>query len=340
MGPPRWPAGATDAGVSTRPVQTIAGPTDGSIAIAVEGLVKTFGSTRALDGLDLTVRAGEVHGFLGPNGAGKTTTIRILLGLLRPDAGHVVLLGGDPWGDAVALHRRLAYVPGDVSLWPKLSGGEVIDLFGRLRGDLDPRRRDELLERFELDPAKKARTYSKGNRQKVGLVAALASSAELLILDEPTSGLDPLMEAVFQDCIREVKAEGRTVLLSSHVLAEVEVLCDRVSIIRAGRTEQSGSLSEMRHLTRTSIVVETSRPPGALADVAGVHGLEVEGARARFDVDTDDLDRVMRCLSELGIRSLVCHPPTLEELFLRHYGDELARERAAARGNGAHDAVS
>jgi len=206
----------------------------------------------------------------------------------------------------------------------------VIDLFGRLRGDLDRRRRDALLERFELDPTKKARTYSKGNRQKVGLVAALASTAELLILDEPTSGLDPLMEAVFQDCIREVRAEGRTVLLSSHILAEVEALCDRVSIIRAGRTEQTGTLSEMRHLTRTSIAAETTTPAGALADVPGVHGLDVDGSRVRFDVDTDHLDGAMRRLSELGIRNLVSHPPTLEELFLRHYGDELARERAAA----------
>jgi ABC-2 type transport system ATP-binding protein len=220
-------------------------------AISVTGLVKSFGSTRALDGLDLVVETGEVHGFLGPNGAGKTTTIRILLGLLRADRGRVVLLDGDPWRDAVALHRRLAYVPGEVVLWPRLSGGEVIDLLGRLRGDLDPRRRDELLERFELDPTKKSRTYSKGNRQKVGLVAALASSAELLVLDEPTSGLDPLMEAVFQDCIREVRAEGRTVLLSSHILAEVEALCDRVSIIRDGRTRQSGTLQELRGMTRT-----------------------------------------------------------------------------------------
>lgn len=290
------------------------------------GLVKTFGATRALDGLDLVVRHGEVHGFLGPNGAGKTTTIRILLGLLRADAGRVGLLGGDPWRDAVELHRRLAYVPGDVSLWPKLSGGEILDLFGRLRGDLDRRRRDELLERFELDPTKKARTYSKGNRQKVGLVAALASSAELLILDEPTSGLDPLMEAVFQECIREVKAEGRTVLLSSHILAEVEALCDRVSIIRAGRTEQTGTLVELRHLTRTSIVAETARPPDALAALAGVHGLEIDGTHARFDVDTDHLDETVRLLGELGVRSLACHPPTLEELFLRHYGDELAHD--------------
>jgi len=294
-------------------------------AIAISGLVKTFGTTRALDGLDLTVAVGEVHGFLGPNGSGKTTTIRVLLGLLRADQGRVELLDGDPWRDAVALHRRLAYVPGDVTLWPKLSGGEVIDLLGRLRGDLDPRRRDELLERFELDPTKKARTYSKGNRQKVGLVAALASSAELLLLDEPTSGLDPLMEAVFQDCIREVKAEGRTVLLSSHILAEVEALSDRVSIIRAGRTEQSGTLQELRGMTRTMIVAELARTDG-IAGLPGVHALEIDGTRVRFDVDTDQLDTVVRRLGELGVRSLVSQPPTLEELFLRHYGEELSNE--------------
>ncbi|HSA51264.1 MAG TPA: ABC transporter ATP-binding protein [Yinghuangia sp.] len=290
-------------------------------AVSVQGLVKTFGRTRALDGLDLTVATGEVHGFLGPNGAGKTTAIRVLLGLLRPDGGEVALLGGDPWSDAVALHRRLAYVPGDVSLWPKLSGGEIIDVFGRLRGDLDPARRDELLERFELDPTKKARTYSKGNRQKVALVAALASSAELLILDEPTSGLDPLMEAVFQECIREVKAQGRTVLLSSHILAEVENLCDRVSIIRAGRTVETGTLADLRHLTRTSIDAVTDRPATGLEALAGVHNLRLDGSRARFDVDTDRLDDAVRRLTIFGLRGLTSRPPTLEELFLRHYDD-------------------
>jgi ABC-2 type transport system ATP-binding protein len=299
-------------------------------AISISDLVKTFGSTRALDGLDLVVETGEVHGFLGPNGAGKTTTIRVLLGLLRADRGSVVLLGGDPWRDAVALHRRLAYVPGEVTLWPRLSGGEVIDLMGRLRGDLDPRRRDELLERFELDPTKKARTYSKGNRQKVGLVAALASSAELLILDEPTSGLDPLMEAVFQDCIREVRSEGRTVLLSSHILAEVEALCDRVSIIRAGRTQQSGTLQELRGMTRTSITAEVAHAADGLGELPGIHGLEVDGARVHFDVDTAHLEAAVQRLGELGVRSLQSHPPTLEELFLRHYGDELEHERELA----------
>jgi ABC-2 type transport system ATP-binding protein len=294
-----------------------------STAISISSLVKSYGPTRALDGLDLSVETGEVHGFLGPNGAGKSTTIRILLGLLSADAGAVRLLCGDPWADAVALHRRLAYVPGDVNLWPNLTGGEAIDLLGRLRGGLDPRRRGELLERFELDPTKKGRAYSKGNRQKVALVAALAADVELLILDEPTSGLDPLMEAIFQECIGELHAAGRTVLLSSHILAEVEALCDRVSIIRAGRTVESGTLADMRHVTRTAIVVETADPPDGLAALAGVHDLRVDGLRASFDVDTTQLDAVLAHLTKLGVRSLTSRPPTLEELFLRHYGDEL-----------------
>jgi ABC-2 type transport system ATP-binding protein len=297
-----------------------------SAAISVSGLVKTFGPTRALDGLDLEVTTGEVHGFLGPNGSGKSTTIRVLLGLLRPDSGAVRLLDGDPWHDAVALHGRLAYVPGDVTLWPQISGGEAIDLLGRLRGGLDPARRAELLERFDLDPTKKARSYSKGNRQKVALVAALASDAELLILDEPTSGLDPLMEAVFQECIREARTEGRTVLLSSHILAEAEALCDRVSIIRHGRTVQTGSLSELRHLTRTSIAVETARPITGLEALPGVHDAAFQNGHVRFDVDTDHLDGVLRHLTDFGVRSLHSAPPTLEELFLRHYGDELAED--------------
>jgi ABC-2 type transport system ATP-binding protein len=297
-----------------------------SAAIAVSGLVKTFGPTRALDGLDLEVATGEVHGFLGPNGSGKSTTIRVLLGLLRPDSGTVRLLDGDPWDDAVDLHRRLAYVPGDVTLWPGITGGEAIDLLGRLRGGVDRARRAELLERFDLDPTKKARSYSKGNRQKVALVAALASDVELLILDEPTSGLDPLMEAVFQEYIREVRAAGRTVLLSSHILAEAEALCDRVSIIRHGRTVQTGSLAELRHLTRTSIAAETARPVTGLDLLPGVHDVAVRGGRVRFDVDTDHLDDVLRHLAEFGVRSLRSAPPTLEELFLRHYGDELAED--------------
>jgi ABC-2 type transport system ATP-binding protein len=292
-------------------------------AISVSGLVKTFGATLALDGLDLEVATGEVHGFLGPNGAGKSTTIRVLLGLLRADAGSVRLLDGDPWRDAVALHRRLAYVPGDVTLWPGITGGEAIDLLGRLQGGLDPARRAELLDRYDLDPRKKTRTYSKGNRQKVALVAALASDAELLVLDEPTSGLDPLMEAVFQDDVRRLRAEGRTVLLSSHILAEAEALCDRVSIIRHGRTVQSGSLADLRHLTRTSMTVETARPVEGLAGLPGVHDVRTAGGRMHLDVDTDALDAVVAHLAGSGVRALTSAPPTLEELFLRHYGDEL-----------------
>ena len=293
-------------------------------AIHTSGLVKSFGSTRALDGLDLSVAAGEVHGFLGPNGAGKSTTIRVLLGLLRADAGEATVLGGDPWRDAVALHRRLAYVPGDVTLWPNLTGGEAIDVLGSLRGGLDHSRRDALIERFELDPTKKGRTYSKGNRQKVALVAALASDAELFVLDEPTSGLDPLMESVFQRCLEEERDRGRTILLSSHILAEVEALCDRVSIVRAGVVVESGSMADLRHLTRTSIDVTTSRPMTGVDRLTGVHSFDIEGERGRLDVDTAHLDEVMRFLAPLGIRSLVSRPPTLEELFLRHYGDEVA----------------
>ena len=291
-------------------------------AISVSGLVKSFGPTRALDGLDLSVRTGEVHGFLGPNGAGKTTTLRILLGLLRADAGEARLLNGDPWRDAVALHRRLAYVPGDVTLWPNLSGGEIIDLLGRLRGGLDPKRRTSLLERFDLDPRKKARTYSKGNRQKVALIAALASDVELLVLDEPTAGLDPLMEAVFRECIAELRQSGRTVLLSSHILAEVEALCDRVTIIRKGRAVESGTLTELRHLTRTSITAELANAPSGLAGLSGVHNLEVDGTHVRCEVDTDELNGVLGYLTSVGLRSLVSQPPTLEELFMRHYQTE------------------
>lgn len=300
-----------------------------SNVVEIIGLRKTFGPTVALDGLDLTVRAGEVHGFLGPNGAGKSTAIRVLLGLLRADAGEVRLFGGDPWSDAAALHRRLAYVPGDVVLWPTLTGGEVIDLLGRLRGGLDERRRAELIERFELDPTKKGRSYSKGNRQKVALVAALASDVELLILDEPTSGLDPLMEAVFTDCVEEFTAAGTSVLLSSHILAEVERLCDRVSIIRSGRTVESGTMAELRHLTRTSIRAEVVEMPTGLDGLAGVHDLETDDRRVRFEVDTARLDGAIAVLSAAGLRSLTSQPPTLEELFLRHYGDELG-DRAEA----------
>jgi len=298
---------------------------DVTAVIEVRDLHKRFGSTIALDGLDLEVSAGEVHGFLGPNGAGKSTTIRVLLGLLRADSGAARLLGGDPWREPERLHGRLAYVPGDVNLWPNLTGGEVIDLLGRLRGSLDPKRRDELLERFELDPTKKGRAYSKGNRQKVALVAALAADVELLVLDEPTSGLDPLMESVFQQCIDDFRDEGRTVLLSSHILAEVERLCDRVSIIRSGRTVETGTLVDLRHLTRTSVSAELVRTPHGLDSLAGVHDLVVDGdelRRALFDVDTVHLGAAIERLATYGIRSLTSQPPTLEELFLRHYGSQ------------------
>jgi ABC-2 type transport system ATP-binding protein len=327
-------------------------------AIEVSGLRKSYGKTVALDGLDLGVAVGEVHGFLGPNGAGKTTLIRILLGMLRANGGTARLLGGDPWREAVALHRRLAYVPGDVTLWPNLTGGEVIDLLGRLRGGIHADRRAALLERFALDPAKKARAYSKGNRQKVALVAALASDTELLILDEPTSGLDPLMEAAFRGCVEEERRRGRTILLSSHILSEVEALCDRVTLIRAGRTVETGTLAQLRHLTRTSITAELARPPMGLDQLPGVHHLIVDNgpvpggaasggatpggaapggaapgqrrlSRVRCEVDSGQLDEVLGRLVTAGVRSLVSRPPTLEELFLRQYGSGDAGETGA-----------
>ncbi|MGZ5389829.1 MAG: ATP-binding cassette domain-containing protein [Aeromicrobium sp.] len=296
--------------------------------ISIVGLHKTFGKTQALTGLDLKVAEGEVHGFLGPNGAGKSTTLRILLGLLRADSGSVTLFGGDPWRDGAELHKRLAYVPGDVNLWPGLSGGEVIDLLGKLRGGLNERRRAELIERFDLDPTKKGRTYSSGNRQKVALVAALASDVELLILDEPTTGLDPIKAAVFHEYVDDFKDDGHSVLLSSHILAEVEALCDRISIIRAGKTVESGTLLELRHLTRTSISAETARPAIGLEDLDGIHDFEVEGHRVHFDIDTVKLAGALDRLGEFGIQSLKSQPPTLEELFLRHYGDELAEPQS------------
>ena len=287
--------------------------------IEVDGLVKRFGDTLALDGLDLHVARGEVHGFLGPNGSGKSTTIRVLLGLLRPDAGTVRVLGGDPWHDAVSLHRRLSYVPGDVSLWPNLTGGEVIDLLGRMRGGLDKARKQALMERFELDPAKRCRSYSKGNRQKVALVAALAADVELLLLDEPTSGLDPIMEAEFQEVVHEELARGRTILLSNHILAEAEALCDRVSIIREGRIVSSGTLSELRQMAHTTIRARLRGQADGVVAMDGVHGATVVDGELRCQVDSGSLETVLRALSDLGVDSLTAHPPTLEELFLSHY---------------------
>ncbi|MER7073772.1 ABC transporter ATP-binding protein [Terrabacter sp. NPDC000476] len=290
-------------------------------AIEVHRLHKTFGRTVALDGLDLQVRTGEIHGFLGPNGAGKSTTLRILLGLLRADGGDATLLGGDPWRDVETLHRRLAYVPGDVALWPGLTGGEVIDVLGRLRGGVDERRRAEMVQRFDLDPTKKGRSYSKGNRQKVALVAALSSDVELLLLDEPTSGLDPLMEAVFRDVVHEFRQAGGTVLLSSHILSEVEQVCDRVSIIREGRNVESGTLAQLRHLSRTTVRATLARTPDAAAIGAlpGVGDVVVTDHQVTCTVGGDELGRLLEVLGAHGITGLSSAPPTLEELFMEQY---------------------
>jgi len=286
--------------------------------------VKTFGHTRALDGVDLTVHAGEVHGFLGPNGAGKTTTLRCLLGLLRADSGSVVVLGRDPWRDAVELHRRLAYVPGDVSLWPNLTGGEVIDLLARLRGGLNEQRKRELIDAFELDPTKKARSYSKGNRQKVALVAALSSDVDLLLLDEPTAGLDPLMESMFRGIIQQWAGDGRSVLLSSHILSEVEALSDRLSIIREGQIVETGTLAQMRHLRRTSVIAQLRDIPQAFPSMSGVYEYAIDRHQVSCQVDADALDQLLPLLATFGIESLITQPPTLEQLFLQHYGQHVA----------------
>ncbi len=303
---------------------TAAGAASSAAVVELNQVVKTFGSTTALAGLDLAVRPGEVHAFLGPNGAGKTTTLRLLLGQIRADSGTLRVLGHDPWTEVVPLHRRLAYVPGDVALWPNLSGGEIIDLIGRLRGGIDPARRAELLERFDLDPTKKARSYSKGNRQKVALVAALAVPAELYLLDEPTSGLDPLMEAAFRTCVRDLRASGATVLLSSHILSEAEALCDRVSIIRQGVVVETGTLAELRHLTRTAVTAQVRTVPPGLDALPGVHDLSVQAGAVSAQVEAGSLGAFVAALAAGGVEGLRSQPPTLEELFLRHYGDSAA----------------
>ena len=305
--------------------------------ISTRGLEKRFGRTIALDGLDFSVESGEIHGFLGPNGAGKSTTIRILLGLARASAGEATLFGRDPWTDAAELHRRVAYVPGDVAIWPNFTGGEAIDLLTKLRGGMTDRaaygeRKERLLEEFQLDPRKKGRAYSKGNRQKVALVAAFATPAELYVLDEPTSGLDPLMEQVFNREIDRAARDGATVLLSSHILSEVEELCDRVSIIRAGRLVESGTLSELRHLTRSTVaIVHVPGQEGAITAIDGVHDLVVDSGRVRFTVDSDRIAGLLPELGRLGVQGLTVMPPSLEELFLRHYGDDPALVGAEAR---------
>jgi len=288
--------------------------------VSIQNLVKQFGKFTALKGVNLELREGEVYGFIGPNGAGKSTTIRVLLGILQASGGQVTVFGKDAWRDAVEIHKRIAYVPGDVNLWPNLTGGEVIDLFTRLRHQGKQSKREELIQRFDLDPSKKCRTYSKGNRQKVALVAAFAAEADLYILDEPTSGLDPLMEQVFQQCVLEAKAHGKTILLSSHILSEVEKLCDTLGIIRRGEIIETGTLTELRHLTRTSITVQTERPLQNLAAQSGVHDIQEESSGSTvFSVDTDMLGQTLSYLGEYGIRSLECAPPSLEELFMRHY---------------------
>lgn len=291
--------------------------------VEINKLTKSFGKQTVLNELDLIVREGEIYGFIGPNGAGKTTSIRILLGLLKKDSGSVKLLGGDPWKDSVKLHERIAYVPGDVSLWPNLSGGEVLDFLGHLQGGFNPDKRKELVNAFQLDTGKKCRAYSKGNRQKVALVAALASDAEFLILDEPTSGLDPLMERIFQEYVIKAKKEGRTVLLSSHILAEVEAVCDVVGIIRQGKIVESGSLKELRHLTRTSITVELENSEFNFDNMDGIHDITRNSEKIKFSADGKHMDDVMRTLASMGIKSIIAEPPTLEELFLRHYGEEV-----------------
>ncbi|WP_112179454.1 MULTISPECIES: ABC transporter ATP-binding protein [Paraliobacillus] len=293
--------------------------------LQVNNVTKKFVEFTALDGVNLEVKQGEIHGFIGPNGAGKSTTIRVLLGLLQATSGEAKIFGKDAWRDAVEIHKRLAYVPGDVNLWPNLTGGEVIDLFLKMRGTaVNQSKRMELIERFNLDPSKKCRTYSKGNRQKIALIAAFTAEADLYILDEPTSGLDPLMERVFQTYVEEAKEQGASVLLSSHILSEVERLCDRVGIIREGKMIETGSLTELRHLTRVRLVVETNEQISALATVKGVHDLQELGKRAYiFQVDAEELSHVMEYVSRFGIVKLESTPPTLEDLFMRHYEGEM-----------------
>ncbi|MBU9720902.1 MULTISPECIES: ABC transporter ATP-binding protein [Bacillaceae] len=301
--------------------------------LTVKNLTKKFGKFTALDGVNLEVNSGEIFGFIGPNGAGKSTTIRVLLGILKATEGDIKVFGKDAWADAVEIHKRVAYVPGDVNLWPNLTGGEVIDLFVKLRGSNNQSRREELIKKFDLDPTKKCRTYSKGNRQKVALIAAFSSDADLYILDEPTSGLDPLMENVFQECVMDVKKQGKSVLLSSHILSEVEKLCDKVGIIRQGKIIETGSLSELRHLTRTQILVDTKQPITGLSELKGIHEVIESEQGLSFQVDTEEMDEVMKYISQFSIIKIESAPPTLEDLFMRHYeGTETASDTGVGGG--------
>ena len=300
--------------------------------VEVKGLTKRFGKFTALKKVDLSVNEGEIYGFIGPNGAGKSTTIRVLLGMLKPSEGQVTIFGKDAWKDAVAIHKRMAYVSGDANLWPNLTGGEVIDLFLTMRGKGNGNRRDELIERFKLDPSKKCRTYSKGNRQKIALIAAFASEADLYILDEPTAGLDPLMERIFQECILEVKQQGKTVLLSSHILSEVEKLCDRVAIIREGEIIETGTLSQMRHLTRTKLTVETRKAMVGLPELKGVQDAVHTNEGWAFQVDSEEMEQVINYISQFGVLKLESAPPTLEDLFIRHYKEDSEEQSSVTGG--------
>ncbi len=287
--------------------------------VEVKGLTKKFGNFTALNSINMTIKEGEIYGFIGPNGAGKSTTIRILLGMLKATSGEVKIFGKDAWNDAVEIHKQIAYVPGDANLWPNLTGGEVIDIFLKMRGNGNKNKRNELIERFNLDPTKKCRAYSKGNRQKIALIAAFASEAKFYILDEPTSGLDPLMEKTFQQCVLEVKDEGKSVLLSSHILSEIEKLCEKISIIREGAIIETGTLNEMRHLTRTNLVVKSKQPLQSIENMKGIHNVVVQNGETSFQIDSEEMDAVIKYLSEYGILKLESTPPTLEDIFLRHY---------------------
>ena len=287
--------------------------------LVVEHLKKKFGSFTALDGVNMQLKEGEVYGFIGPNGAGKSTTIRILLGIIKATSGSAKIFGKDVWKDAVEIHKRVAYVPGDVHLWPNLTGGEVIDILLKMNGKYDKKKRDRFIELFDFDPTKKCRAYSKGNRQKVALIAAFASDADLFIFDEPTTGLDPLMETYFRQSVLEAKQEGKTVLFSSHILSEVEKLCDRVGIIRQGKIIETGSLDELRYITRSNFTVKTRETLSGLDELEGVYHIEEKDGEYSFQVDSEKIDAVIRHISQFGVVKLESSPPTLEDLFLRHY---------------------